>query len=822
MSKVGFIIIIIFFLFSTISFASDGTTPKVTLSGRITNKETGESLPGVAIYIPDFKTGSVSDITGNYKIENLPKVKLLLQISYVGYKTIIITIDLNKEIIKDFQLEESAVEINAVVITGTSKATEIMKNPVPVATLNKDELQENTSTNIIDAVAKVPGVSAVTTGANVSKPYIHGLGYLRVLTLYDGVRQEGQQWGDEHGVEVDEYAVDRVEVVKGPASLIYGSGAIAGVVNLLPMQTLMPGITKSTFLSEYQTNNKLIGTTFNYDANKSGFVYDIRLSHKQATNYQNSIDGRVYATAFNETDFKASFGINKHWGYSHLNFSIYNDVQEIPDGSRDSASRKFTKQICEADTIRPIVSEDELNSYSINDLHQNIQHYRIYSNSNFILGNAKLAVNLGWQRNIRKEFSHPQAIDVAGLYLNLNTITYDFKYYFPELKEWDVTAGINGMHQVNTNKGNDFIIPDYTVFDVGPFVFAKKTINKLDVSLGMRYDVRYYKNDEMYTRPNPLTGFDAIVNPPDIIGATKVFTTYKQTYSGISGSAGATYTISDNMFVKANVARGYRAPDVSEISANGAHPGTNIYQLGNTDFKPEFSTQEDIGFFFNYYHAKGSIELFNNDIENYIFNQKLINKNNQDSIIISGNQTFKYQQSQAHLYGGEINIDLHPHPYDWIHFENSISLVYAVNKGGNGVTINDSTKYLPFIPPLHTHSELRANAKKLFKHLTSVYFKFEMDYYASQNRVYLADNTETFTSSYTLFGVGMGANVINKKGKELFSFNVSVNNIFDIAYQSHLSRLKYFEPFPNNVSGHSGIYNMGRNIGFKIIVPIKA
>ncbi len=815
------IILITFFISVANIYAIVGLTPKVTLSGRITDKETGETIPGVAIYVPDFKTGSVTDINGNYKIENLPKTKVLLQISFMGYKSIIISVDLTKETVKNFQMEATAVEMNAVVVTGTSKATELIKNPVPVATLSKEELQENTSTNIIDAVAKVPGVSAVTTGANVSKPFIHGLGYLRVLTLYDGVRQEGQQWGDEHGVEVDEYAVDRVEVVKGPASLIYGSGAIAGVVNLLPAQTLMPGTSKSTFLSEYQSNNNLIGTSFNYDANNAGFIYGLRLSHKMAADYQNKIDGRVYNTTFSETDFKATIGINKHWGYSHLNFSVYNDLQEIPDGSRDAVTHKFTKQITEADTFRPLVSNGELNTYTINPLHQNIQHYRIYSNSNFSIGESKLAVTIGWQQNVRKEFSHPQAIDVPGLYLNLHTITYDIKYYLPEIKGWDITGGINGMYQNNTNKGNEFIIPDYNVFDIGPFIYTKKTVKKLDISAGIRYDIRKYNNDEMYTRPDASTGFDVIVNPPDIIGATKVFTSYNHTYSGMSGSVGATYTISDNMFVKANVARGYRAPDVSEISANGVHPGTNIYQLGNTDFKPEFSTQEDIGFFFNYYHAKGSIELFNNDIENYIFNQKLINHYNQDSIIISGNQTFKFQQSQAHLYGGELNLDIHPHPYDWIHFENSVSLVYAVNKGGDGITINDSNKYLPFIPPLHTHSELRANAKKLFTNLTSVYFKIEMDYYATQNRVYLADNTETYTPSYTLFGMGLGANVINNKGKELFSFNISINNIFDVAYQSHLSRLKYFESYPNNSSGHSGIYNMGRNVGFKIIIPVK-
>src|SRR5207253_4513320 len=119
-------------------------------------------------------------------------------------------------------------------VTGSSRATEMRTSPVPIIGIDRIHMNRNLNTNIIDAIAKLPGVNAVTTGPNVSKPYIRGLGFNRILTLYDGVRQEGQQWGDEHGIEVDQNTVDRVEVVKGPASLIYGSDAVAGVVNLLP------------------------------------------------------------------------------------------------------------------------------------------------------------------------------------------------------------------------------------------------------------------------------------------------------------------------------------------------------------------------------------------------------------------------------------------------------------------------------------------------------------------------------------------------------------------------------------------------------------
>ena len=808
--KISFVCILTF-----ICYVADAQNK---LSGKITDEKTGEAIPGATVFIPELKTGDIADKNGNYRIDKLPRTIVTVQVSFLGYKSIVEKVDMSAVTSRDFKLEEAITEINEVVVTGTSRATEITRSPVPINTLNRKELQQNLSTNIIDAIAKLPGVNAVTTGPNVSKPFIHGLGYNRVLTLFDGVRVEGQQWGDEHGVDVDENAVDRIEIIKGPASLTYGSDALAGVINLLPASSFHIDTIQGHVETDYQTNNGLYSASVALNGNKKGIIWGGVISHKQATNYQNRLDGRVYGTAFNESDLNVFAGLNKQWGYSHLNFSLFNDLQEIPDGSRDSLTRKFTKQITEADTFRPIVSDSELNSYKIATLHQHVQHYLLYSSNNFIFGESKLGVTLGLQQSIRQEFSHPQFADIPGTYLDLKTFTYDIKYSLPETKGWETTLGINGMYQLNTNKGTEFIIPDYHQFDLGPFILVTKTIKKLDLSAGIRYDARFFKNDPMYTRPDPLTGLDTQVSAPDTAIADHPFYGFKRTFSGITGSIGATYNISSKVLVKSNIARGFRAPNVLEISANGVHSGSLIYQLGNNAFKPEFSLQEDIGISYRSDHISGNFDLFNNNITNYIFNQKVLNHTGQDSVIIKGNQTFKFQQSNARLYGWEANLDIHP--YDWLHFENSIAVVYALNKGGNGISINSDSKYLPFIPPLHGTSELRSNLIRKTKHFSSLYIKIGMEYYAKQNRVYSAYNTESPTPGYVLFDAGIGGEILNRKGKSILSINILANNITDVAYQSHLSRLKYFEEYPNNPTGRSGIYNMGRNISFKLTMPL--
>lgn len=812
-----FLIICLLASTSTFSAGAQKNNHRFALSGNISN-QFDSALAGASVYISDLKKGSVADNNGHFELNNIPSGTYLVEVKFIGYKTILKNIYFNADKQVNFQMEIAVTEENEIVITGSSKATSIRRNPVPIVVINKDFLQQNMHTNIIDAISKVPGITSVTTGPNVSKPFIRGLGYNRIVTLYDGVRQEGQQWGDEHGIEVDENTVDRVEVIKGPSSLIYGPDAIAGVINLIPAKPVEDGKIVANLSTEYQTNNRLIENSANISGHQNDLVWGGTFTHKIATNYKNKFDGRVYQTGFQETDGSVNIGLNKKWGFSHLGISYFDDLQEIPDGSRDSATRKFTKQITEEDTFRPIVGDQELVSYKTSDIHQHVQHFRAYSTNSFLFGNGRLAVNLAFQNSIRREYSHPE-VPVPGLYLTLKTYTYDLKYYFHESKGFSVTSGINGMYQSNnSDKGTEFIIPSYSQFDFGPFVFFKKTSGNLEVAAGIRYDLRTFDNDALFTQIDPASGFEKSV-PANTAYAEKKFSSYKNTFSGLSGSAGFSYKINKEWSFKANIGRGFRSPNISEISSNGVHPGTKMYQLGNENFKPEFNIQEDIGISFNSTHVTINADLFNNDVQNYIYNKKLSASAGGDSVIIPGNQTFKFVASNANLYGGELSIDIHPHPLDWLHFENSLSVVYGTNKGSSETgKINDSAKYLPFIPPVHTISELRANFKNS-GFLSNAFVKVQLEVYAAQDRAYLENNTETATPGYQLVNAGFGMDILNKKGNVILNLSFFGNNLFDVAYQSNLNRLKYFEDYPGNYTGHNGIYNMGRNFGIRINVP---
>ncbi|MDB5151699.1 MAG: TonB-dependent receptor, partial [Mucilaginibacter sp.] len=266
---------------STIKNKISGNNDAVigSLTGTITDKADGKSIPGASISIPDLRIGTVSDANGKYTINRLPKGVYLVQVSFIGYGTFNQRVDFSKTAELNIQLQASSIEAGEVVITGVSKATEIKRDPVPMVAVGKTFIdQRSASGNVIDEIANLPGISAVTTGPNVSKPFIHGLGYNRVVTMEDGIRQEGQQWGDEHGIEVDQNSIDRIEIIKGPASLSYGSDALGGVVNLLTPPPVPEGKILGSVESTYGTNQGLLNGSFRLQGNNNGLVWGTIIS----------------------------------------------------------------------------------------------------------------------------------------------------------------------------------------------------------------------------------------------------------------------------------------------------------------------------------------------------------------------------------------------------------------------------------------------------------------------------------------------------------------------------------------------------------------
>ncbi|MET4105496.1 TonB-dependent receptor [Hymenobacter sp. UYP22] len=771
--------------------------------------------------------GATADEKGEFVLTAVPVGSYRLAASAVGFQPAerSVTVTAGTTVTIDVSLTAAPATLTEVVVTGVSRATEIRKSPVSVAVLSKREVLLNSNGNIIDAAVKgVPGLSAVTTGPNISKPFIRGLGYNRVLTLYNGLRQEGQQWGDEHGIEIDQYDIDRIEVVKGPASLMYGSDAVAGVINMLPrLPTGTPGHLHGDALTEYQTNNNLLGTSLGLTYHQRGWQYAARGSYRLAQNYRNALEGRVYGTAFRELNLTGMAGVEKTWGSTHFTATLYNNLQEIPDGSRDSLSRRFTRQVFEGeqDDIknRPLVPAADLSTYRINPLHQHIQHYRLLNRTRLRLGTGELQTLLGVQQNRRREYNHPTAPSQPGLAVALTTTSYDVRYAAPTWQGLETTVGLNGMHQLNQNRNaTDFPIPDYNLTDVGGYLHLKKAWGPLELSGGLRYDTRWLRWNDFYVGTDARTGFARQVSRAEAAGAEPQFGAFRTRYQGVSASAGATYSFSDKLLLRANVARGYRAPNITEVGSNGLDPGAHIVYLGNRTFGPEFSLQEDIGLSAYLPDAELSASVFNNDIQNYIYQARLTDADGQPVVIVPGNATYQYQQGRARLYGTEITANLHPRALPMLAFHNSLAYVTGLNKQAGLLEDHGrAARYLPLIPPLHTRSELRFSSQQNWRQVTGLYLRAVLDYNAPQNRFYAVDNTETRTAGYALLGLGAGFSLTTgPENREWLQVVAQMDNVLNTVYQSHLNRLKYFEYYAASPTGRSGIFNQGRNFTLKI------
>jgi len=795
----------------------------LTVTGYVKDADSRETISFCNVVMADNSTGTIADASGKFLLQlTAADDKAAMIVSYMGYRPDTMLIDGNK---KEFiiYLQPLPGTLNEVVVTGISRATLLKENPVAISIVSGKIIDKTIESNIIDALVKnIPGLNAVKTGPNISKPFIRGLGYNRVLTLYDGMRQEGQQWGDEHGIEVDAYNIEKAEVIKGPASLMFGSDAVAGVVSMFPyLPAKKDGKLHGRVISEYQSNNGLTGNGFRLGYNNGHWLGVVRGSYRLAKNYFNNMDGRVFNTGFKENNLAATAGYTSAKGYSNFNATLYDNLQGIPDGSRDSATRKFTRQIYEGamDNIvnRPIVLNTVLNSYTLSPLHQHIQHYRLYSNNHYQLGKGEIDVTLGFQQNIRREYNHPSAAQQAGLFVRLNTINYGARYAAPEFANMEITAGVNGMYQNNKTKdATDFPIPDYHLLDVGSFLFAKWKHHNLIISGGIRYDTRSVKGNDFYVGVNPANGFNKQFILPDTAGATLQFPLINKTYNGISLSIGFAYQATEQISLKANMARGYRSPTITETASSGLDPGAHIIYLGNRNFVAEGSFQQDLGFTAACKNITASFSIFYNTVQHYIYLTQLADARGNAFMDTQGNKTFEYQQEAAQLYGAEVQADIHPIAWKGFSFNNSVALVYGINKKAAYKGKQHGGEYLPLIPPAKLVSNINQEIKTSSSIFSAINARVELEYCAAQNRYLALYNTETFSPAYTLINISAGAK-INYTKNNILQLQVQVNNIFDVLYQGNLSRLKYFEYYTQSPNDHSGMYNMGSNICIKII-----
>jgi iron complex outermembrane receptor protein len=370
------------------------------------------------------------------------------------------------------------------------------------------------------------------------------------------------------------------------------------------------------------------------------------------------------------------------------------------------------------------------------------------------------------------------------------------------------------MQQTNINRGLHVLIPNYKSFDVGGFYYTQYRTPITQWSGGIRLDQKQMSFIDPASDPNRCPDgmmCIALYRPP--VETKKIF-------HNLSGAIGVAHDVNEATTIKFNIARGFRAPNLAELSSYGAHEGTNRFEYGNSALRSEKSLQFDAGIEWSNAHLSIAGNLFYNTVTDYIFYQKLSGVNGSDSIINHMNEdgtvddlfAYAFRQRNAHLYGAELNVDIHPHPLDWLHIENSISLIRA--KFNQPL---DGSQNLPGIPSARWLTEVRFDLFKGANTVRNSALSIQLDNMFAQNNAFTGYNTETNTPAYHLINMGYSTNIMRKQ-KVLFQISLIAQNIADVAYQNHLSRLKYTAE--NMATGRMGVFNMGRNFSIKVNVPL--
>lgn len=706
-----------------------------SITGKVTDSK-NNPLAGVDVDASDLHNSTKTDENGVYILTGLPSGNLTLVFSSVGFSTQSKKIEKAQNTPKlDIVMDELAFQMDEVIVsTPFSKLQS--QNVMKIDRESVKSMQEKGSATLIEGLATIPGVSQVSTGTSIGKPVIRGLSGNRVLVYTQGIRLENQQFGDEHGLGLNDSGVENVEVIKGPASLLYGSDALGGVLFFNPEKFALANTFQGDFGQRLFSNTLGSNTTLGVKASTDNWKYLIRGAFNTQSDYQIPDGDRVTNTRFQEMDFKAGIGYSNEKFSSVLRYNYNNlDVGIPEDGIADQTTSKKT-------------------TYPKQGVFNNL----LSLNNTVFFSDSKLDVNLGYIKNDRSEYEDS---NVAVLHMILNTFDYNVKYYLPKLGKIETIVGIQGMSQENKNLAEEILIPNANTNDFGAFATGIYDWNESSIQGGLRFDYRNLVSEEH-----------------GISGEEGYFKALDKNYDSFNASLGYKTKFAKDLVFRLNVASGFRAPNLAELSSNGVHEGTFRYEIGNSDLKTEQNLQTDLDLEYKSTHFEFGVSGFYNHINDYIYSSP-------SGAEIDGFQVYNYIQNNANLYGGEVALHIHPHPLDWLHIESSFETVTGKLQDGG---------YLPQIPANNWNNTIKTDFT-IGKWLEDGFATLNISTTFSQDKV---SGYDISSDDYTLLNMGFGGKI--KLDKMVFDLNLNGNNLFNKTYIPHLSRL-----------ATSGIPNLGRN-----------
>ena len=761
-------VIILLLIFVVVSRVySSGLSARI--SGTVT-EEDGTPIQYANIILTEIGIFTTTESKGHYEFTNVPYGNYLLTFSRTGYKTKILSLEIKQSDVNyNTFLENTLIETPTIDVTSSFEAQDISNSTFSISTIDSKKLTGSSGEILSSVISDLPGVNSITTGISIGKPVIRGLTSNRVLILNDGVKQEAQQWGDEHSAEISLYDLDRIEILRGPVSLLYGSDGLGGVVNIISKPFQFANLSKPIYYGNidfggFSVNNegsgnlnlgiglKNLGFKGNFGYRNSG-----NIKTPDGTFLVNTLNpsikdtirgGGINNTGTNEIEGGLSFGFNGNFGNINAGFKTFNRENQIRD-------------------------PDPFTTPS-----QKVNTHQFEMDGNINLGKKfQIEPVVSFLYHSRKEFESLEDKDnnIPSVNFLLKTFQSDVRLHNTLSKNLSGTFGISA--EINDNQSlGEKLIPNYHSVSYGIYALEKYQFGKWVISFGGRFD-----NKSLNIR-STVVDSSSTINPQTL------------TFNAFSGSTGLVYRPIDNLDLFANIGRGWRPPSEFEMFTDSKDEGTGRYVKGiitlnpNAAPNPETSLNLDFGIRTHFKIFNAEISFFHNIINDFIYQ---VSTNTIDSA--SGFPIFNIKQYKSTFTGIEYCIQIQP-----LNF-----LLLSLN-GDYMTTKNNATNNpLPFSPPAKNIIEVKLQKSNLGI-LYNPHLNLSAKIVSAQNDV---DQFETTTDGYTLFNGGFGSDFVFSK--TIASVDFFVDNIANTKYVDHLSRYKNYA------------LNPGRSINLKLSVPFQ-
>lgn len=765
------------------------------IKGTVTDATTLKPIEGATVICGE-KLFSISSSNGAFTLDNITKGIYKLTISHVAYNTKIITVNVtSKTEHVSITLEESTTNLEEVTVTGKTKQDIAHETPIVSQLVTKEFLTTNRENSLMQTLSKIPGVSTINIGSGQSKPIIRGLGFNRVSVVQNGIKHEAQQWGNDHGLEIDQYGIEEINIIKGAASLLYGSDAIAGVVDIQPAKIPLMNSFNGEVNLLAESNNDLFGVSVGLQARKEKWYYRTRLTYRDYGDYKVPTDRIRYEsyifelhdnylrnTAGNEAN--AAFSI----GYLGEDFKTETFVSNVYAKNGFFANAHGLE-------VRTSTIDYDSDNRDVDLPYHKVNHFKVVNNSTLYKGDHTLHFELGFQNNHREEHSEPvphgympKPDNSKERVFYKNTYSLNARDVYKPNENHDIVFGVNAEFQNNNIGGWGFLIPEYDRFTVGVFAFDHVDLTKnLHFQGGLRYDYGMVKTKSYFD------WFQSPINNAN--GSTSnIYLQRAQNktldFNSISGSVGLSYT-GDKTTYKLNIGKSFRIPLANELASDGVNYHMYRFERGNLDLDPEESYQLDVEVDYASKRFSFGVSPFVNFFENFIYLNPTPN-------YYETLQIYEYTQSKVFRFGGELRMGYAL--LDNLRLDTSVEYVYSRQTSGPK---KDFT--IPFSPPLSGLISVNYSLKKDLWFFKSLQFFADYRITATQDEIV---PPEEKTSGYEVLNLSVltDLNVFNtSKPTQL---RLKLNNVFDTKYFNHTSFYRLID-----------VPEAGRNISLSLTIP---